>query len=485
MSMISVRRRAAAVLVLVLAVAGLAACGDSGNSDAAPSSTASGTPSPGIDAQTVKVGYVIVDAGPLADRLGFKTVNQGTYENKVKAIQAVVDAVNANGGMGGRQIQPTFQKYDAQQDSPEYAESQCKALTQDTQVFAVVMDGQFQNNLRPCYAAARTEMFDQTLIPQDATSLNELAPFFWAPALPDYAAFAKAQVDVLNGAGYFNGSKGVKVVAPDTEVTRRIVEQTVLPGLQALGVPNSSVSYVDSSNPGTLGAGSSAALAAAQSAGQDRILMIGGARILPNLFADPLVADLDATYSISSWDNPAFFVDNQGFFVAEKLQGMAGLGFMQALDLRKDASAVFPDPARPTEVLCKNTIDAAGAAAPEGFRENYRITLQYCDSTLAMDAALDKLADGATVTPESFRDAMWSIGPAWTSAMAPSTGWPAGQYVGIGTARGMYFDPACVVEGSDGQGCYRYGTADIPLTAPPAATPAPGATTPAAVAPTP
>jgi hypothetical protein len=471
MSTLSTRRRLAAALVFVLASAGLAACSGS-DSESAPANAASGPPSPGVDATTVKIGYVIIDVGTLSDRLGFKTVNQGTYENKVKAIQAVVDAVNANGGMGGRQIQPTFQKYDAQQDSPEYAESQCKALTQDTQVFAVVMDGQFQNNLRPCYATARTEMFDQTLIPQDSTSLNELAPFFWAPALPDYAAFAKAQVDVLNGAGYFNGSKGVKVVAPDTEVTRRIVEQTVLPAIQGLGVPNSSVSYVDSSNAGTLGAGSTLALQAAQSTAQDRILMIGGARVLPNLFADALVAEINAVYSISSWDNPAFFVDNQDFFVAEKLQGMAGLGFMQALDLRKDASAAFPDPARPTEVLCKNTIDAAGAAAPEGFRENYRITLQYCDSTLLIDAALDKLAGGATVTPESFRDAVWSVGSAWTSAMAPSTGWPAGQYVGINTVRGMYFDQACVVEGSGGQGCYRYGTADVPLTPPPAATPA-------------
>jgi hypothetical protein len=462
------RRVLLGLLALTLAATSAACTSSGGTDDAAPS--------PGVTDDVVKVGYQVVDLGALSSQLGFKTVDQGTYENRVKGIQAIVSYVNANGGLGGRQIEATIQQYSGPQDAPDYAEAQCKALTQDAQVFGVVMDGQFQNNVRPCFAASRTVMLDQTLIAQDTTAFEQFAPYYFMPTVPEYGSYILTELDVLkNQTDYFNGSSGVSVVAPDTEVTRRIVDSLVLPKLREYGLTNSAAQYVDSSNVGTLGAGATAALQATQAAGLDRLMVVGGARILPTLFADSLVRDLDARYTISSFDNPAFFVDNQDIFFPERLVGMVGLGFMPALDLRKNPDP-FPSPERPNEGLCKQIIDQAGAAPPEPFRENYRTVMQTCDSTLLLKAAFDRLPKGTAVTGATFRDAVWGAGPAWSGATVPTPAWPQGSYSGVSQGRGMYWDTACVVEGAPAPGCYLYGLPPTPLT-PAAAVPAAPAAT--------
>jgi hypothetical protein len=464
------RRPLIAALALALA-ATAAACTSSGDS--------SGDQAQGVTDDAVSIGYQVVDLGALSDSLGIVTVNQGSYETRVKAIEAVVAYVNANGGLGGRTLQPVIQQYAGPQDAPDYAEAQCRALTQDSQVFAVAMDGQFQNNVRPCFKAANTVMLDQTLLAQDTRSFEDFAPYLFAPTVPEYSAFITTQLQVMGQAGFYNGATGVSVIAPDTEVTRRIVEQVVLPKLQGeYALPNSAVQFVDTSNIGTLGAGSSAALRETQVKGLNRVLVVGGARIEPVLFSDSLFAELDALYAISSFDNPAYFIDNTGSFEPSKRAGMLGLGFMPALDLRKNAEAVFPDPARPNEGLCKQIIDQAGAAPPETFRENYRTMMQFCDSTLLLKAAFDKLPKGSVVNATTFRDAVWSLGSAWTAATVQNQGWPANAYSGVVNGRGMYFDANCQVEGAPTPGCFLYGTPETPLT-PQAAIPVETAPAPA------
>jgi hypothetical protein len=143
---------------------------------------------------------------------------------------------------------------------------------------------------------------------------------------------------------------------------------------------------------------------------------------------------------------------------------------------------VFPDPARPTEALCKQIIDGAGAAPPQPYRENYRTVMQYCDSTLLLKAAFEKLPKGETVNAESFRDAVWAVGSGWTAATVQTPGWPANSYSGVVNSRGMYFDGTCQVPGVATPGCFLYGTPDVPLTPQTALPVAPSTPAPAAPA---
>jgi hypothetical protein len=281
---------------------------------------------------------------------------------------------------------------------------------------------------------------------------------------PELGGFLNTQLAVLRDAQWFSGSSGVGIVFPDTEVTRRASEQVVAPFLTSLGITNVKSYVIDSSNIGTLGASTQVAVTGALRDGVDRIVTVGGTRILAVMLAQPEVAQLDAKYSISTYDSPAFFVDNPGTIVAERRTGMAGLGFQGGGDARLGSGDVpFPDPSNPQEGLCKQIIDGAGATPPATNRENYRVVFQHCDAALLLKAAFDRMPKD-TITAESFRDAVWALGTSWRGVLTyGQPGWISGSYAGAGAGRGMYWDDSCQLPERD-PGCFRYGTAETPLT---------------------
>jgi len=181
--------RAIAALAALALIATLSAgCGSEADSPAGSGSSGSGAAagaddaSPGVTADSIKIGYIVPDLGQLQESLGFKTANYGGADGVIKQIQASVNAVNANGGLNGRKIVPVIKKYVGGNDNPEYAESFCNAFTQDDQVFAVVLEGQFQNNARPCYFSRKTIMLDETLFAQDQKEFEKFSPYLWSPS---------------------------------------------------------------------------------------------------------------------------------------------------------------------------------------------------------------------------------------------------------------------------------------------------------------
>jgi hypothetical protein len=181
---------------------------------------------------------------------------------------------------------------------------------------------------------------------------------------------------------------------------------------------------------------------------------------------------LQAKYSVSTYDSPAFFVDNPDTIVSERRSGMAGVGFQGGGDMRLGSGGVpFPDLANPQEVLCKQIIDQAGAAPPAQNRENYRVVFQHCDTAFLMKAAFDKMPKD-DISAEAFRNAVWSLGDSWRGALDYAPGWVSGSYAGAKVGRGFFWDDNCQLPDRQ-PGCFRYGTGDLPFTTPPVATAAP------------
>ena len=102
---------------------------------------------PGVSDETVKMAFIYTDLERTANALDFEVPDYGDYEAQVTAI---ADWVNANGGIGGRDLEPVVRVFEALQDTPSTEEELCNGITQDDQVFAVVVTGQFQHiQLRP------------------------------------------------------------------------------------------------------------------------------------------------------------------------------------------------------------------------------------------------------------------------------------------------------------------------------------------------
>ena len=461
------RLRGAAVLgVLVL----LAACAGTNGSGSSSGSGAGSKPLPGITAGTVKVGYTIVDTGALESQLGFHNAEQGGVTGLTKVIDALVAYVNAHGGMGGRQVSADIESYQATTDSPEQTTALCSSFTQDNRVFAAVLDGALQNNALPCYRAANTLIVDETAIAHDTAQFQQYSPYLWSPTHPEYGAFIRAQLQVLQQAGFFAGNTGVQLIPDDSEVPRRVTTSIVTPTLQSYGVTKVGVNYIDGTTIGSLGQTSSAAMASGKQLGYNRVIVVGGARILGVALADQNASTYNSTWSISSWDLPYFMQTNTATEEPARLTGMVGLGYAPTYDVGPDAGIPFPDPARPAEGVCKSIVDAAGATPGPGQRPNYQKAFQYCDATFFLKDTLDRAAHGATLTAQQFGAAVAQIGSAYSSAVGFASSYGPNQYAATTAARELVFESSCR--------CFQYHGANIPLGSATSAAPLPTITVP-------
>jgi hypothetical protein len=427
----------AAVAALAVVLAGCASTTKNG------SSGGGGTPINGVTDKTVKIGITIADSGSLGSSLGFKQVDTGGVAGMTKAINAVIADINKNGGAGGRQITPVINAYLSATDSPQQSQAQCSKYTQDEQVFAVILDAGLQNNAIPCYAKANTLVLDETLIAHDQTQFEKFTPYLWSPTHPEYSAFMKAQLTAMNNAKFFDGNTGVLLTPSDDEVSRRTTESIVKPYLSSIGVTKVQTSYIDSTNTGTLGATSSAALTAGKNAKLNRVVVVGGARIEPVILSDQNANNYDSKWGISTYDNPLFLENNPDSIVSTLRNGMVGLGYAPALDVVSNSTGpAFPDPTNPAQQKCVEVVSAAGATPPQNLRANWKAALQYCDGLYMLDAVLDKLPGKGEVTGGDFKEAAGQIGGVYRSSLTFGASWGPGVYAGTNTGQELRWDEA-------------------------------------------
>jgi ABC-type branched-subunit amino acid transport system substrate-binding protein len=87
----------------------------------------------GLTDDTIKIGFIGADFGPLAEAgLAPDLGDQPTI------VQAVVDDINADGGIGGRQIEVRVKLVDGTA-GPEAGQAACLEMTQDFGAFAVII----------------------------------------------------------------------------------------------------------------------------------------------------------------------------------------------------------------------------------------------------------------------------------------------------------------------------------------------------------
>ena len=95
---------------------------------------------------------------------------------------------------------------------------------------------------------------------------------------------------------------------------------------KSIGVSKITSSYIDSTNTGTLGATSSAALNTGKNGKYDRVIVIGGARIEPVALSDQAAVGYPSKWGVSTYDNPIFTQNNPDSIVTELRLGMTGIG---------------------------------------------------------------------------------------------------------------------------------------------------------------
>lgn len=136
------------IAVLVSCVVVVAACSVSkSDADGEPTTTANGTtavdyaakfadaPVHGVTDDTIRIGVAMIDYPRIKDEFGID-IGEGGDPLPEEVLPALVESVNADGGINGRQIEIVTSDFiPVGSDS---SEESCRELTEDEEVFAVV-----------------------------------------------------------------------------------------------------------------------------------------------------------------------------------------------------------------------------------------------------------------------------------------------------------------------------------------------------------
>ena len=154
----------------------------------------------GVTETTITVGVSLLDFQQLVDL----SLSPAGWGDQVAAWEAMFDAVNAAGGIAGRQVEAIYELY-SPIDAAD-ADRVCTALTQDNEVFAVLggFVGPLAGTADPCI----TGLNETILIGGDQTDdelANSVAPWY----MPGQAANASTVIllNLLEESGALEGAK--------------------------------------------------------------------------------------------------------------------------------------------------------------------------------------------------------------------------------------------------------------------------------------
>ena len=421
---------AACLVAAVALVAG--ACGAKQSellAEAAAAETSDDADVAGVTDTEVKVGFIIIDQTRLQSTLGFESPDSGDTAGQ---IETLAEWVNGRGGIGGRDLVPVIRTYDALTDSAVNEEKLCREFTEDDQVFAVVLLGMFQENARPCYASQETLMLDQTLFPIDNAEADSLAPYLYQPSLPEYGEVLAGLADALEAEEFLDEDTTLGIIGIDNAQNRRVYEDQLLPRLTELGAEPADVQWVDPTSNATLQAGQNQAVLSFKELGVDRVIVIGGSRLLAFLLTITVPQDFFPAFAVTTFDNANFVASG----TPEAMVDAVGISVLPGTDLAADQ---LEFPFDEGEAECLDVLATGGHEFAT--RDNARTATLYCDAVFLLEDALAG-ADGDDITAEVFAEGAGRIGRV-ENASNYLAEYDEGRFHGAAGYRAVRFDEDC------------------------------------------
>lgn len=197
--------------------------------DAAPTTT-EGVAGPGVTDDSITIGVLYPDLDAVRQ---FVDLDHGNYED---AYNAIIDNINASGGINGRTIIPDFIAVSPLGTDPSAAA--CTKLTEDDKVFAV-LGNQLDGDAPLCYV----ETHNTPLIGgvQTAERLSRAkAPWFGWQLSSDRVT--EKLIGAWNTEGVFDGKKVALVSLAADQAT---MNDIAVPALQKLGIEPVDTAVID------------------------------------------------------------------------------------------------------------------------------------------------------------------------------------------------------------------------------------------------
>jgi hypothetical protein len=399
---------------------------------------------PGVTNTTITIGVNLPNpqsATEISSAFGASGV-QST--NNTAAVEAIVNYVNAHGGVAGRKLVALYTYTDITQgtyDSEDQAV--CDTFTQDNKVFAVIElinDG--SPVLASCLAQAGVVLIDDgnSIIYDTKTIAADFGAGYYAPTHLVLDRYGEV-IDGLAQEGYFSGNPKIGVVIFDLPQYQETVTNVIEPALAKLGLSVSDT-YAFDAPTSTAGVADDAAEAVNavlrfNSEGINHVLFVDSLSALPFLFMPVASAQGYAPrYGLSSADIPEFLQQNVG---ASQLAGALAVGYSQVRDI---ANPNYRGTPQMTE--CSDAVAPSGAGTPA---VSYGMG---CDPFFFLQAALNSAQQ---VSVAGMRAAVDNLGSSYQAADTPYTDWGPGSYDGVAAYRDLAFEGSC--------SCFEYTSGPI------------------------
>jgi len=283
----------------------------------------------GVTTDTITIGYLYLDLDEVRER-GFIDLNWGPQADH---MQAIVDHINANGGINGRSIEVIPRAIDPLDAAS--AQAACLELTEDTEVFAVL--GTLRRDEVLCY----TEQHDTIAIANADMTQERLdrstAPYVSVSATRERAT--RAFVARAADEGLFDG-KTIAVLSVDAASAATDV---AIPVLQDAGIDvELEVLIQGDGSVGGAAAELGTQVESMRARGIDAVMVVGDAQIPVNTF-------IGAGYS------PTLFFTDPG--AARTTAGRADMSVFPA-------AYIFGGPTAGSPEAFEETLFQAGCVAP-------------------------------------------------------------------------------------------------------------------------
>ncbi len=415
---------------------------------AAPSGPIPAT-GPGWDKKFVYIGVTTQkDVATAAQGVGASGLDAGDQEGQAKAV---IQYLNAHGGLFGRQIKPIFhdQSTVGTAGNPDNAGAvACSYFTQDNHVIAVLNPVTLMDvdSFRACLAKKKVPLFSASVAPVSQVTAAKLQPYFYQSVAPTWDVLAPALVKQLKAFNYFGtawntstgrsvpGKATLGILTPDTPEGIRVAG-ILTKSLAAAGQSVKSTFRFDPDNNST----TSSAVIQFRSAGVDHV--IGTESTLVSFQLQASTQGYRPRYGVHTLNAPLTFLQTNGG--ASQNTGDVGVGWAPAFDVD---DAHDPGAFNSGVTLCSQIMKAGGQNTT-GKRLARAVSLAFCDGIRLI---AESAVQGGGLTGLNIYNGVQKVGPSFASAFSFAPGLGQNRLFVPGGVRPLLFDSGCA--------CFRYAS---------------------------
>jgi hypothetical protein len=352
----------------------------------------------------------------------------------INNYEAGIDALNAEGGLAGCQVEPVIHSFPAQ--SPDFNQStstECAAFTQDAKVVAVFTAGYETRVALDCFAKAKTPLFQMGgSYPPTCADYKKYAGYVYSPDGVASCRF-NSFVPIWDKAGLFpkDAKVGILVFDDGSGQGQSIADKVYTPALKKLGITSTSFSFPGVLNTVNPNDASTTALSSA-------VLKFKSEGVNVMLFT-PSGSQAAAGFLGAA--------NTQGFFPAYGLASSDGLNIVKAVGQASLQKAVAISwlivdlPLTDQQALPANPAIEKCAEWAQPSQTTLTGSSTYCDFLSILQAGF---ADQENTTPASLKKGIEALGTSWLSSMTygGASKFEPGKYSGVTDAQVLVWNPS-------------------------------------------